>query len=240
MNTAKLVAFGALLSTLVACSFESEPVGDDTQTPESNQDPAMPAITGANPATAYCVSLGYEAQGDRCVFTDGTECEQWAFYRGQCGEAHSFCGQQGGTVSSVTKDMGTWTAEYAVCTLPDGTQCMEEAFALTGKCVDAAEDACKPLPAVAGGANPAAAYCQAMGYAIEGEQCVLPDGAECEQWAFYRGECGQTHSFCNQHGGTVSSVMKDMGTWTAVVAVCTLPNGKQCEEDAFARTCQCE
>lgn len=47
-------------------------------------------------------------------------------------------------------------------------------------------------------ANPAAAYCQQQGYRYEirtaadgGQQgfCVFPDGSECEEWAFYRGEC---------------------------------------------------
>jgi len=47
--------------------------------------------------------------------------------------------------------------------------------------------------------NPAAAYCEEQGYTLEtrtsadGGQysvCVFPDGSECEEWAFYRGECG--------------------------------------------------
>jgi putative hemolysin len=54
----------------------------------------------------------------------------------------------------------------------------------------------------AGGAelpNPAAVYCQEQGYAYEirtaadGSQsgvCIFPDGSECDEWAFYRGECG--------------------------------------------------
>lgn len=46
--------------------------------------------------------------------------------------------------------------------------------------------------------NPAAAYCQEQGYRYEirtaadgGQQgfCIFPDGSECDEWAFYRGEC---------------------------------------------------
>lgn len=46
--------------------------------------------------------------------------------------------------------------------------------------------------------NPASAYCEEKGYRLElrtaadGSQygiCVFPDGSECEEWAFYRGEC---------------------------------------------------
>jgi putative hemolysin len=47
--------------------------------------------------------------------------------------------------------------------------------------------------------NPAAAYCQEQGYTLEirtnsdGGQygvCIFSDGSECDEWAFYRGECG--------------------------------------------------
>ena len=45
--------------------------------------------------------------------------------------------------------------------------------------------------------NPAAVYCDEMGYEYKVEKtddgekgiCVLPDGSECDAWAFYRGEC---------------------------------------------------
>lgn len=59
-----------------------------------------------------------------------------------------------------------------------------------------------PTPAPAGGAglpNPAAAYCEEQGYnheirtAADGSQsgvCIFPDGSECDEWAFFRGECG--------------------------------------------------
>jgi len=100
--------------------------------------------------------------------------------------------------------------------------------------------ACTPLAGPTGTANPAAVYCSALGYQLAGEQCTFPDATSCEQWAFYRGECGQTHSFCNLHGGTVANKIEDMGSWTASYALCTLPTGKQCHEDAFARSCSCE
>ena len=55
--------------------------------------------------------------------------------------------------------------------------------------------------------NPASVYCLEQGGRVEiredaaGGQyglCIFPDGSECEEWAFYRGEC--------QPGGTQSSV----------------------------------
>lgn len=47
-------------------------------------------------------------------------------------------------------------------------------------------------------ANPASVYCEEQGYALEMRTdadggtygvCEFPDGSECEEWAFYRGEC---------------------------------------------------
>ena len=50
-------------------------------------------------------------------------------------------------------------------------------------------------------ANPASAYCEQEGYEVEirtaedGSQagyCIFPDGSECDEWEYYRGECGPT------------------------------------------------
>jgi putative hemolysin len=46
-------------------------------------------------------------------------------------------------------------------------------------------------------ANPASVYCEEQGYTLEMRTdengtygvCIFPDGNECEEWAFYRGEC---------------------------------------------------
>lgn len=46
-------------------------------------------------------------------------------------------------------------------------------------------------------ANPASVYCTEQGGTLsiaeneEGQYgiCTLPDGTECEEWAYYRGEC---------------------------------------------------
>lgn len=48
--------------------------------------------------------------------------------------------------------------------------------------------------------NPASVYCENCGYTLQiredefGNQygvCIFPDSSECEEWAFYREECGQ-------------------------------------------------
>ena len=110
--------------------------------------PAAPANL-ANPASKFCVDQGYkweardEAGGQvgYCLFPDGSECEEWAFYRNQCAPG---------------------------------------------------------APKVIGGLpNPASKYCVDKGGKLEirdekGGQagyCIFPDGSECDEWAYFRGQC---------------------------------------------------
>ncbi len=90
---------------------------------------------------------------------------------------------------------------------------------------------------------PAIGYCEKLGYKVEyagtNESCRFPDGTTCEVWAFYEGRCGQPHSYCNTHGGTVANERRQIETYTASVAVCTL-NGKTCDETTFFSTGKCE
>jgi len=45
--------------------------------------------------------------------------------------------------------------------------------------------------------NPASKFCEDSGYILElrtdangtAGYCIFPDGSECEEWAFFRGEC---------------------------------------------------
>jgi len=105
-----------------------------------------------NPASVYCEENGgtLEIREDEgggqvgyCVFEDGSECEEWTFYRGDCKPG-----------DSLTPGVG--------------------------------------LP------NPASAYCEENGGTLEiredesGGQvgyCIFEDSSQCEEWAYYRGEC---------------------------------------------------
>lgn len=58
------------------------------------------------------------------------------------------------------------------------------------------------IPTISAIANPAAVYCEELGYELstktdeEGNEytvCVFPDGNYCEEWEFFRGECGQEY-----------------------------------------------
>ncbi len=103
-------------------------------------------------------------------------------------------------------------------------------------CVPDAPPTCKPLTGSDGSANPASVYCAELGYATVDSMCAFPDGTSCDAWAFFRGQCGQTHSFCALHGGQVTNVQ----TPTSTYASCAVANGKTCAEQDFARTCVCQ
>ena len=76
--------------------------------------------------------IGYVAQRPR--FPDGTSCDEWDFWRGECGQEHSFCARQGGHVVARTEGSSGSTGTYAICTLPNGTSCKEQAFSQTCRC----------------------------------------------------------------------------------------------------------
>ncbi len=61
----------------------------------------MLAVTASalpNPASTYCIEMGYDLVGEMCVFNSNTSCEQWAFYNGECGQNYTHdveCAQAG-------------------------------------------------------------------------------------------------------------------------------------------------
>lgn len=66
---------------------------DQTQKIESDDKSAI-----ANPASVYCEEQGYKleirakengSQYGVCVFDDGSECEEWAYFRGECAKGNS-------------------------------------------------------------------------------------------------------------------------------------------------------
>jgi putative hemolysin len=84
MKRVLLVLVILVVLGLSACGGEPSPV----PTADTFESPlGLP-----NPASKYCVDSGgtleirQEAAGETgyCIFEDGTECEEWAFYRGEC------------------------------------------------------------------------------------------------------------------------------------------------------------
>jgi len=57
---------------------------------------AMPQVNMANPASVFCAQNGNKleirtaadgSQNGICVFPDGSTCDEWAYFRGECGPA---------------------------------------------------------------------------------------------------------------------------------------------------------
>lgn len=84
----RLTLLTIALMALTACApLTPMPEPAATGTPEAN----LP-----NPASVHCREMGNtldirtQADGSQkgvCVFPDGTECDEWAFFRGECGLA---------------------------------------------------------------------------------------------------------------------------------------------------------
>jgi putative hemolysin len=86
----RIVTFTMILMTLTACAAlptQSVPATAATDMPQPN----MP-----NPASVYCTQQGNQleivtaadgSQSGICVFPDGTSCDEWAYFRGECSPA---------------------------------------------------------------------------------------------------------------------------------------------------------
>ena len=85
-------------AVLAACGG-GEPTAVPTPVPptaapvEETPDTAFDSpLDMANPASVFCEEQGYKLeirQGEGgeagyCIFDDGSSCEEWAFYRGEC------------------------------------------------------------------------------------------------------------------------------------------------------------
>lgn len=89
----------------VACTQEAKICPDGSSVGRNSSlncefDPCPSGGVGMpNPASKFCVDAGYEneirknadgSEAGYCVFTNGKECEEWAFYRGECTDVDSF------------------------------------------------------------------------------------------------------------------------------------------------------
>jgi putative hemolysin len=77
---------------MVLCTVLSAPVRSSGPEPEATAEPGGAGMP--NPAAVYCkeqggrVEIHTDADGGQygvCIFGDGSECDEWAFYRGECG-----------------------------------------------------------------------------------------------------------------------------------------------------------
>jgi putative hemolysin len=90
----RIITFTIILMALSACTSFRVQTSDSagTEIPQPN----MP-----NPASVYCEQNGNKleittaadgSQSGVCVFPDGSTCEEWAYFRGECGPAKDASG----------------------------------------------------------------------------------------------------------------------------------------------------
>ena len=93
-----VVLITALLVLLMGCApggLTESPTRSPIETPLSGGEATPTSEPGGlpNPASKYCVDQGYELEiradesGNQygvCIFPDGSECEEWEYYRGEC------------------------------------------------------------------------------------------------------------------------------------------------------------
>ena len=86
----RIITFTIILMALTACTTPQ------TRTAPDNAATDMPQAGMPNPALVYCEQQGNKhelqtasdgSQPGICTFPDGSTCEEWAYYRGECGPA---------------------------------------------------------------------------------------------------------------------------------------------------------
>jgi putative hemolysin len=84
----KLFTFTIILMALTACSTPSTQVVIDFPATD------IPQVSMPNPASVYCEQNGNKheiriaadgSQNGICIFPDGSTCDEWAYFRGECG-----------------------------------------------------------------------------------------------------------------------------------------------------------
>jgi len=99
-----------ILMVLTACTTpqpQGEPDSVSTDMPQAN----MP-----NPASVYCEQNGGTleivtatdgSQSGRCVFPDGSSCDEWAYFRGECGPAAPIIPTPAMTVEATAEEQAS-------------------------------------------------------------------------------------------------------------------------------------
>lgn len=99
---------------------------------------------------------------------------------------------------------------------------------------------CLLVPAAGALMNPAAVYCDAMGYeySVESSEagdtgyCTVDGGLRFEGWEFLRGEAGSKHGYCEEQGYSAKTITDPAicaGIYSDSCMVCVLPDGEEVE-----------
>jgi putative hemolysin len=109
MNTQhgrKTILILTLFTLLTSCSSPSSQPAIVSPSQRASNSTDVPQANMANPASVYCEEQGNKleirtaadgSQSGLCIFPDGSECDEWAYFRGECGPAG-----QGESASATT------------------------------------------------------------------------------------------------------------------------------------------
>ena len=68
--------------------YSSLTESNETEIETKTEDDSQNNVGVANPASTYCIEQGGELKLENevgnCYFDDGSMCEEWAFFRGEC------------------------------------------------------------------------------------------------------------------------------------------------------------
>ena len=125
----RIVNLVIILCGLTACAAPSiQPASTSTAAPQLEATPSS-QMNLPNPASVYCEEQGYRleirtaadgSQNGFCIFPDGSECEEWAFFRGECGPAGQITPASSATEIptplpvDLNDTQGWWTYTHAV------------------------------------------------------------------------------------------------------------------------------
>jgi len=111
----RIFTFAIILLALTACTTSQ------VQIPEASAT-VIPQVNMPNPASVYCEQNGYEleirtaadsSQSGVCIFPDGSTCDEWAYYRGECGPAAENSPTPASTLEATTEAGGGSPGENA-------------------------------------------------------------------------------------------------------------------------------
>jgi putative hemolysin len=105
----RIIPFTIILMALTACTAFQVQTLETTGT-------EIPQVNMPNPASVYCEQNGNKleiqtaADGSHngiCVFPDGSSCDEWAYYRGECGPAVQKSPTPTTTIETTTEASGS-------------------------------------------------------------------------------------------------------------------------------------
>ena len=129
-----VVIFVAILAVIIVGALSGSKTGQWGRVDTDGQNQGYLGI--ANPASVYCEEKGgilevrdfIDGQKGFCLFEDGSECDEWKFFRNECQRGTVFC-----------KDFcGDGTCQQIVC-MAVGCPCAETIATCSQDCSESAE-----------------------------------------------------------------------------------------------------